>query len=169
MWHRPAVTWPEREHHQGRSRCGDRVDRPPVVPSLVIGEPVKAADVEYQHVPTVDGYVQVCRVLVEEPDVDVCFTCMYARFVQGFLLGVDAGDMPTALRQLDGMASGAAADVECTATFRDGDRIQKAGQLSVEAVTGVLPRSDADLVGETISEIHRSLFSRGDSNTCLPR
>ena len=135
----------------------------------MIGEPVKTADVEHQHVPAVDSNVQVCRVLVEEPDVDVCFTRVYARFVQRFLFGVDAGDVPTALRQLDGMASGAATDIECTATFREGNRIQKAGQLSVEPVTGVLPRSDADLVGETISEIHRSLFSRGDSNTCLPR
>jgi hypothetical protein len=116
----------------------------------MIGEPVKTADVEYQQVPAVDGYVQICRVLVEEPDVDVGFACMYARFVQRFLFGVDAGDLPTALRQLAGTASGAATDIECTATFREGNRIQKAGQLSVEPVPGVLPRSDADLVGETI-------------------
>lgn len=116
----------------------------------MIGEPVKAADVEHQHVPTVDGYVQVCRVLVEKPDVDVGFTCMYARFVQRFLLGIDAGDVPTALRQLDGMASGAAADIEGTAAFRNGNFVQESGQLSVEPMPGVLPRSDADLVGETI-------------------
>ena len=111
--------------------------------------------------PAVDSNVQVCRVLVEEPDVDVCFTRVYARFVQRFLFGVDAGDVPTALRQLDGMASGAATDIECTATFRDGNRIQKAGQLSVEPVPGVLPRSDADLVGEDdIRDSSLSLFSR---------